>query len=444
MIQDIDAVFDRSYAVKRARPEDPVLCYRQGGVCAAQREPLIFPRAADFAPECLTYLFRVGEEDYYLSDAVPSDAWDTVDRRALRQAMPKERVFAAVTGMHLHDWYTHNRRCGCCGAETRPSPNERALVCTACGNTVYPTIAPAVIIGVVRRGSILVSHYAGRPYGGLALLAGFCEIGETPEDTVRREAMEEVGLKVTRVRYAGSQPWGFDHDLLLGFYCEVEEGEIRVDHTELRDAYWLRRDEIGQLSDSASLTFHLMARFRDGFEPFPPERDLAFRHAREADLPDIMRVYARARAFMAEHGNPRQWGQSHWPPEALIRQDIENGKCYVCTADGALQGVFYYDYAALAEPGYERIEQGAWHEERPYGVVHRAASAGLRPGVGSAILRWALAQAGYLRIDTHPDNHVMQNLLRKLGFAPCGIIHVTEDNDPRLAFDRRWDDGSTE
>ena len=435
MIQDINAIFDNSFKIKQPKPTDPVLCYRSGGACAAQLSPLTFPTAADFDMSQLTYLFQIGGEDYYLADSAPADRWETADRRCLRVAEPKTRAFAAITGMHLNYWYARNRFCGRCGTQMIRSETERALICPDCRNTVYPTIAPAVIIGVVRQGRILVSHYATRPYGGLALLAGFCEIGETPEDTVRREVMEEVGLRVTRVRYAGSQPWGFDHDLLLGFYCEIEDGEIKVDHSELRDAYWLRRDEIGELADSASLTFDLIRRFRDGFEPFPQNETLTIRHTRRDELPEIMKIYAHARDFMAAHGNPRQWGQTHWPPEELIARDIERGKSYVCVSGNVLQGVFYYDFCADAEPGYRNIEDGEWASDQPYGVVHRAASAGLMPGIGSFILRWALAQAGYLRIDTHPDNKVMQGLLRKLGFRQRGIIHVTEDNDPRYAFD---------
>ena len=435
MIQDTGAVFDRTYRIKTPQPTDPVLCYRSGAVCVTRKSPLTFPTAAEFDISKLTYLFRVGKEDYYLSDNIPNDQWETADRPCLRISEPKARAFAAVTGLHLNYWYSRNRYCGRCGAELRRSETERALVCPECRNLIFPTIAPAVIIGVVQNGRILVSHYANRPYGGLALLAGFCEIGETPEDTVRREVMEEVGLKVTRTQYAGSQPWGFDHDLLLGYYCEVESGDIRIDQSELRDAYWLRRDEIGELSDSASLTFSLIARFRDGYEPFPQDAAFTFRHAHADELPRIMAIYAYARDFMAAHGNTRQWGYTNWPPKELIARDIERGKSYVCVADDTIQGVFYYDFSADAEPGYKDIEDGQWAFDRPYGVVHRAASAGLRPGVGSAILRWALHQAGYLRIDTHPDNTVMQGLLRKLGFRQRGIIHVTEDNDPRYAFD---------
>ncbi len=439
MIQDIRSKYDLTYCLEPPRPQDPVICCRQGEIYAASVAPLAFPTADRFEGRPLTRLFRVGGDTYYLledeASALP-EGLQPLSRRVLRSAMPQDRAFAAMTGMHLAHWYAHSRYCGKCGAAMRKSDAERAMVCPACGNTVYPAIAPAVIIGVVKNGRILVSRYANRGYIGLALLAGFCEIGETPEDTVRREVMEEVGLRVTRTVYAGSQPWGFDRDLLLGYYCEVEDGEIHADPGELKEAWWMPREEIGPLSDSASLTFHLMARYRDGFEPFAPDAGLAFRHARKEELPEIMRIYAGARAFMAAHGNPRQWGQSGWPPEAVIDRDIDRGRLYVCTADDRLQGVFYYDFALDAEPGYRGIEDGQWSVDAPYGVVHRMASAGRRGGVGAAIIAWAFRQAGYLRIDTHPDNRVMQALLSRCGFTRRGIIHVTEDSDPRYAYEK--------
>lgn len=162
-------------------------------------------------------------------------------------------------------------------------------------------------------------------------------------------------------------------------------------------------------------------------------------HIRKADiseLPAIMKIYAHARKFMAEHGNPNQWGKTNWPPEELVRQDIENGKCYACMDAGHLAGVFYYDYGADIEPSYRRIESGGWLKDTPYGVVHRIASDGTAKGVGSSCINWAFEQSGHLRIDTHPDNEVMQNLLVKLGFQRCGVIHVVEDDDPRFAYEK--------
>ena len=157
------------------------------------------------------------------------------------------------------------------------------------------------------------------------------------------------------------------------------------------------------------------------------------------DLEQVMKIYAYARKFMAEHGNPRQWGPTNWPPEERIRRDIAEGKSYVCETDHPA-GVFYFDQGPGIEPTYTRIEQGSWEKDAPYGVVHRIASDGSAKGLGTFCISWALEQCGYLRIDTHPDNWVMQNLLNKLGFIRRGVIHVVEDNDPRYAFDRSADE----
>lgn len=163
---------------------------------------------------------------------------------------------------------------------------------------------------------------------------------------------------------------------------------------------------------------------------------MEIRHATLADLPRMMAIYARARAFMAESGNPNQWGATNWPPEALIRADIEAGHSYVCEHEGRVIGTFFYDQGADVEPTYRVIEDGAWLDEGPYGVVHRIASDGTVKGTGRFCLMWALARCGHLRIDTHGDNRVMQSLLAKCGFTRCGVIHVEEDDDPRFAYER--------
>ena len=159
------------------------------------------------------------------------------------------------------------------------------------------------------------------------------------------------------------------------------------------------------------------------------------RHSTLQDLERMMELYAYARSFMKEHGNPNQWGPTHWPPEALIRNDIENGNSYVCLNDaGKIIGTFFFIQGADIEPTYRNITDGHWLDSSPYGVVHRIAADGSEKGTGTFCLNWAYEQCGHLRIDTHGDNTVMQNLLKKLGFVRCGTIYVREDNDPRLAF----------
>ena len=164
---------------------------------------------------------------------------------------------------------------------------------------------------------------------------------------------------------------------------------------------------------------------------------MQIRHAVTEDLDKIMDIYAYAREFMAQTGNPRQWGATCWPPRDLIRRDIEIGKSYVCVDEaGDILAVFYYNFGKDIEPGYGLIEEGSWKDPSPYGVVHRIASAEGTRGAGTFCLAWAYGQSGHLRIDTHPDNRVMQAFLKKQGFVYCGIIHVEEDNDPRFAYEK--------
>lgn len=163
---------------------------------------------------------------------------------------------------------------------------------------------------------------------------------------------------------------------------------------------------------------------------------MLIRTSTEKDFDRIMQIYAHAREFMAATGNPNQWGPNQWPPAELIHADIACGKGYVCEHEGRVVGVFFFDQGTCVEPTYAQIDDGAWIGDDTYGVVHRIAADGTVRGTGQFCLEWAFAQCGHLRIDTHADNKVMQNLLRKLGFVHCGTIYVHEDNDPRLAFEK--------
>ncbi len=163
---------------------------------------------------------------------------------------------------------------------------------------------------------------------------------------------------------------------------------------------------------------------------------IEIRNTQPEDLPEVMKVYEYARTFMAEHGNPNQWGRTNWPPEDLIREDIREGSSYVCTQDGEIVGTFFYIKGEDVEPIYQKIEDGSWLDGSPYGVIHRIASNGKAKGVSHAVLEWAWKQCPHIRIDTHGDNIVMQNMLRKEGFSYRGTVYVHEDNDPRMAYER--------
>ena len=163
---------------------------------------------------------------------------------------------------------------------------------------------------------------------------------------------------------------------------------------------------------------------------------MEIRRSTEQDFDRMMAIYAHARAFMAAHGNPNQWGPTNWPPEELIHRDISTGNSYVCEHEGRVVGTFYFIQGKDIEPTYARIVDGAWADDSPYGVVHRIAADGSVKGVGAYCINWAFDQCGHMRIDTHNDNAVMQRLLEKLGFQRRGTIFVREDNDPRIAYEK--------
>ena len=251
--------------------EDRVLAFSGRSVWICPAVELDFPAVGALEEKqkgALIYLFSVDEERYFLFPGTVENLPGCALRelKALREAepAPKYRMFAAVTGKHLADWYRDTRFCGRCGAPLSHSQTERAMCCAACGNTVYPRIMPAVIVGVRNGDRLLLTRY-NRGYNHNALIAGFTEIGETLEETVAREVMEEAGLRVKNIHYYKSQPWGPSNDILMGFYCDVDGSDtLRVDHSELKQAVWTRREDIELQPDHSSLTNEMMERFQLG------------------------------------------------------------------------------------------------------------------------------------------------------------------------------------
>ena len=213
-----------------------------------------------FMPTC-SVEERIAEKP---EDALKDFSFCRVRELRAMKAGTQPTMFAIMTGLHLFHWYRKNRYCGCCGRPLVHDERERALRCPSCGNMIYPRICPAVIVGVLNGDRILVTKYrTGFPH--YALVAGFTEIGETLEETVIREVMEETGLHVKNIRYYKSQPWGIADDLLAGFYCEVDGSDtIHMDEQELKLAEWKTRDEIELQPDDMSLTNEMMEQFKNG------------------------------------------------------------------------------------------------------------------------------------------------------------------------------------
>lgn len=150
-----------------------------------------------------------------------------------------------------------------------------------------------------------------------------------------------------------------------------------------------------------------------------------------ADLPEIEQIYAYARAFMREHGNPTQWGTKNPPKEKLLT-DIQKEQLYVIVSDKRICGVFAF---ILGEDTTYTDIDGAWSCQDAYGTIHRIAGNGAG-GIFNTCLDFCLCRCSYIRIDTHANNRVMQHLIEKAGFRKCGIIHI-DDGSPRIAYDRK-------
>lgn len=160
---------------------------------------------------------------------------------------------------------------------------------------------------------------------------------------------------------------------------------------------------------------------------------LCVRPAQISDLEAVEAVYASARQYMADNGNPQQWG-TRYPSRELLISDIVKKQLYVCCNEsGRICGVFML--ALGDDPTYVKIYDGKWLSNEPYATIHRIASDGTERGILDACLKLALSKCKQLRADTHADNLIMQRALEKHGFIHCGTIYVA-DGTPRLAYQR--------
>jgi len=271
MLQDIAPhTYHVEFTPAEPQPADLLLIYGPQGVLSAA-DALRLPRRADFPDIAVHFAFRLDDRAVFLArePVEAPEGWRYVPSVTYRDAEPRETAFACATGESLQRWYAANRFCGRCGALMTENPAERAMTCPVCHKNVYPRINPAVIVAVLDHGRLLMTKYANRPLiRRYALIAGFAEIGETIEETVHREVMEEVGLKVKNLRYYKSQPWSFSGSLLFGFFCDVDgDDTLTVDHEELSMAQWVERNKIPDQGNNISLTKEMMMLFRAGKEP---------------------------------------------------------------------------------------------------------------------------------------------------------------------------------
>lgn len=163
--------------------------------------------------------------------------------------------------LQITDWYRSHRYCGNCGAETTLLNGERARACSACGQSYYPRLSPCIMALVVRGDECLLARNTQWKGSFFSALAGFVEPGESVEEALRREVMEEVGLQLGELHYFASQPWPFPGQLMIGFFADYADGNIVVDDVEIAEAHWFHYRNLPEIPGSFSLAGHLIRTF---------------------------------------------------------------------------------------------------------------------------------------------------------------------------------------
>ena len=282
----IHEIYPKEYKVEyincMPEPNDIILMFEGEDIyCCLEHDEIKYPHFCDLPVTHglevkYNYLFSIDEERFFIPDAHMAKhikSPDGYERQSVssffRTASPRHLTFAAITAQELYKWYISTQYCGSCGAMMSHSEEERACVCPQCDLIVYPKISPVVIVGVTHGDNLLVTRYKNRPYRQYALVAGYVEIGESFEDAVRREVLEETGVRVKNIEYYKSQPWGVTSTILAGYYCQLDgDPTINFDEKELEEALWLPRGEIPPKTLDIALTAEMIELFRTNFSRF--------------------------------------------------------------------------------------------------------------------------------------------------------------------------------
>lgn len=176
-----------------------------------------------------------------------------------------EMAWISLVGFHLRHWYEEHRYCGKCGTRTKHKEDERAMVCPECHAMYFPKISPAIIVAITSGDKILLAHNVNFRPGWFSLIAGYVDVGETLEETVRREVKEEVGIDVKNICYFMSQPWPLSGSLMVGFTAEADDQQpIKIDNKEITEAHWFKRGNLPDRPTNISIAGEIINRFEKG------------------------------------------------------------------------------------------------------------------------------------------------------------------------------------
>jgi len=266
--------FNNSYLPDREISDDDYILHYEGNtvLLVANGDDLSIPRRRDFEEE-------PGEQDniflFTLDNIACFLIWEApkrdeprfvfMDISFFRTEKKQEIAWVCIAGYHLMTWYMQNRFCGRCGNTTKHKHDERAIVCMQCNTIAYPKISPAVIVTITCNDKILLARNTKFPGMWYSLLAGYVDIGESLEETLRREVKEEVGLDISNIRYYNSQPWPLSGSLMIGFTAEGDESQpIIPDNKEIAEAAWFTRDNLPEHALNLSIAGEMIEKFGKG------------------------------------------------------------------------------------------------------------------------------------------------------------------------------------
>ncbi|HLS98087.1 MAG TPA: NAD(+) diphosphatase [Porticoccaceae bacterium] len=249
----------------------------EGNIVVTAGSDLVVPAAGEFfwphgqlpwridAERTVHYLGRYNGENCFALEvtAEESAALDlkSVGLRDYLGKLPDGLFRLLGRALQITDWYRSHRYCGTCGAETALLDGERARACQACGQSFYPRLSPCIMALITRGDECLLARNKQwtRPF--FSALAGFVEPGESAEEALRREVMEEVGLRVGELHYHASQPWPFPGQLMIGFFADYAGGDIRVDDIEIAEARWFHYNDLPDIPGEFALSGQLIRAF---------------------------------------------------------------------------------------------------------------------------------------------------------------------------------------
>jgi len=237
----------------------------------------IIPQHAHF-PENISertqmhHLGQLGNRPVFLMLSQSTDAlfqikldqhFTKITLRHLFKDVPENHKILFNLGYHLYQWDKNAQYCGRCGSDLKFMQNQRGKLCLQCEHTVYPLVMPCIIVGIVKNNdSILLAEIRHKQSVFQSVLAGFIEAGETLEEAVAREVLEEVGIRIKNLQYYGSQPWGFSQSLMIAFMAEYQGGEIQVDGKEVHRAEWYKAKQLPDLPPQFSIARQMIESFR--------------------------------------------------------------------------------------------------------------------------------------------------------------------------------------